>query len=49
LDRNSLFVWTMKAHFRHRRQWPQRFARFPDLTVVRLKTPAEIECWLSTL
>ena len=49
LSRESLFVWTIKAHFRHRREWPERFARHPRLEIVRLRSPAEIERWLSTL
>jgi hypothetical protein len=28
-SRDSLFIWTLKAHFRHRREWPARFAAHP--------------------
>jgi energy-coupling factor transporter ATP-binding protein EcfA2 len=41
--RKSLFVWTVRSHFRHRRQAPQRFAGRP---LVRLRSPAEIERFL---
>jgi adenylate kinase family enzyme len=49
LSRNSLIVWTVKAHFRHRRRWPERFARHPHLEIVRLRSQKEIARWLSTL
>jgi adenylate kinase family enzyme len=49
LARDSLFAWTVKAYFRHRREWPERFARHPQLELVRLRTPREVEHWLSTL
>ena len=46
-SRDSLFLWTLKAHFRHRREWPARFAAYPQLEVVRLRTPREVERWLA--
>jgi adenylate kinase family enzyme len=49
LGRDSLFAWTVKAHFRHRREWPARFERHPQLEVVRLRTPRDIQSWLSSL
>jgi adenylate kinase family enzyme len=49
LSRNSLIVWTVKAHFRHRRQWPERFAQHPQLETVRLRSQNEVARWLSTL
>jgi adenylate kinase family enzyme len=48
-SRDSLFLWTLKAHFRHRREWPARFAAQPHLEVVRLRTPREVERWLADL
>ena len=47
--RDSLFLWTVKAYFRHRREWPDRLAGQPHLEVVRLRSPAEIERWLASL
>ena len=47
--RDSLFHWTVKSYFRHRRQWPERFARHPHLELVHLRSPREVERWLSTL
>jgi adenylate kinase family enzyme len=49
LSRESLFVWTVKAYFRHRREWPTRFAAHPQLRVVRLRSQQEVERWLATL
>jgi adenylate kinase family enzyme len=49
LARNSLLLWTLKAHFRHRREWPARFAAHPQLEVVRLRTQREVERWLAAL
>jgi adenylate kinase family enzyme len=49
LSRNSLIVWTVKAHFRHRRQWPERFAQHPQLEIVRLRSQNKVARWLSTL
>jgi adenylate kinase family enzyme len=41
---NSLFPWTIRAFFRHRRRWPKRFASDPRL--VRLRSAAEARRWL---
>jgi len=47
MGRDSVFVWTWKAHWRHRREYPALLgeAAFDHLRVVRLKTPAETERW----
>lgn len=42
--RESLFAWTIRAFFRHRREWPRRFARHPGF--VRLRTPRAARDWL---
>jgi adenylate kinase family enzyme len=49
LMRDNLFLWTVKAYFRHRREWPARFAHHPHLELVHLRSPQEVERWLSTL
>lgn len=41
--RESLFVWAVRSHFRHRRTWPRLLDGKP---VVRLRTPADVEAWL---
>lgn len=47
--RDSLFAWAIRAHRRHRREWPERFARLAreGKRVVRLRSPAEAERWLA--
>ena len=42
--RESLFVWTIRAFVRHRREWPSRFATHRQF--VRLRTPTEVHDWL---
>lgn len=44
VGRESLFIWTLRAHVRHRRQWPARFDGDPRL--VRLRSAAEARRWL---
>ena len=43
-SRDSLFVWMIRAHRRHRREWPARYRRDPRL--VRLRTGDEVRRWL---
>ena len=42
-SRDSLILYALRAHFRHRRTYPVQLARYP---VVRLRTPHEVERWL---
>jgi adenylate kinase family enzyme len=42
--RESLFAWMVRGHFRHRRDWPRRFAGDPRF--VRLRSVAEARRWL---
>ena len=42
--RDSLFWWMVKTHFRHKRQWPKRFAGDPRF--VRLRSVREAKEWL---
>ncbi len=42
---DSLFAWTIRTYFRHRRAWPRRFAAHPDF--VRLRTTGEVRRWLA--
>jgi adenylate kinase family enzyme len=42
--KEALFTWAVLTHFRHRRQWPARFAGRP---FVRLRTAREAKDWLS--
>jgi adenylate kinase family enzyme len=43
---NALFPWALRAWFRHRREWPRRFASYDGLTVIRLRSEAEAREWL---
>jgi adenylate kinase family enzyme len=42
--RKSLMWWTVRSFFRHRREWPSRFAAHPGF--VRLRTAEEARRWL---
>jgi hypothetical protein len=42
--RDSLFMWMLKGHFRHRREWPARYA--DDARFVRLRSVEEAKDWL---
>ena len=42
--RDALFAWTIRAFFRHRREWPGLFAAHPGF--IRLRTPEEAARWL---
>jgi adenylate kinase family enzyme len=42
--RESLFAWMLRAHVRHRREWPALFARRP---AVRLRSDREVEAWIA--
>jgi adenylate kinase family enzyme len=44
--RESLFWWTIRHHRSRQRRWPRRFAALPNLTVVRLRTPGEVDAFL---
>lgn len=44
VGRDALFWWMVRGHFRHRREWPRRFAE--DERVVRLRSVAEAKRWL---
>jgi adenylate kinase family enzyme len=47
--RESLFVWAVQNHFRHRRDMPQWIERHPHLHVVHLRSRRDVERWLSTV
>ena len=42
--RDSLFAWTLRCWFRHRREWPRKFGGDPR--VVRLRSADEARRWL---
>ncbi len=41
--RDALFPWTVRAHFRHRREYPELMRRY---TVMRLRSPREVRAFL---
>jgi len=44
--RDALLWWMVRGHFRHRRQWPQRYGADPRF--VRLRSVEEARRWLDT-
>jgi hypothetical protein len=44
LGPESLFVWAVRSHLRHRRQWPAQLAKHPGY--VRLRSHREASAWL---
>jgi len=48
---NSVLLWVLQSHFRHRREYPAELARpeYKHLAVVRLRSPRETERWLISL
>jgi adenylate kinase family enzyme len=42
--RDSLFMWMLRGHFRHRRRWPRLYEGDPRF--VRLRSVAEAKAWL---
>jgi adenylate kinase family enzyme len=43
----SMFVWTIRSHLRHRQARAVRLARYPNLRVVRLRSAREVERYLA--
>ncbi len=51
LSRESLFIWALKTHWRHRRQYPDEFEK-PEHThvqVIRLRSQRAMRRWLRTI
>jgi hypothetical protein len=48
-SRDSIFLWALTSHPRHRREYPVLLARPENahLAVVRLRSPRETERWLA--
>jgi len=44
--RESLFAWLLRGHFRHRRNWPRRYAHDPRF--IRLRSVEEAREWLDS-
>jgi adenylate kinase family enzyme len=46
VTKESLVGFAIKSHFRRRRLYPPRFAEHPEVDVVRLRSPGEVQRWL---
>lgn len=49
LARDSLFVWAVQSHRRHRHDMPEWIERHPQLKVVHLRSRRDVDHWLSTV
>lgn len=51
LGRDGVFMWTLKAHFRHHREYTQLFLepQFKHLQVVRLRSERAAREWLKAI
>jgi adenylate kinase family enzyme len=46
MSRQSLFLWALQTHYRHRRVYPSEFVRCRARRVVRFRSPQALERWL---
>jgi adenylate kinase family enzyme len=46
---DNLFLWTIKTHRGRKRTYPKAVAAYPNLRLVRLRTPRDLEAWLAGL
>jgi adenylate kinase family enzyme len=44
--RDSLVGFAIRMYFQRRRKWPGEWEPYGNLEVVRLRSSAEVECWL---
>jgi len=44
--RDSLISFAIKSHLKRRREWPAAIGAPPNLEIVRLRSPREVERWL---
>ncbi len=49
LSKQSLYLWALQTHWRHRREYPQHFARYTGARVMRLRSPRQLERWLASV
>jgi hypothetical protein len=49
--RNSVVLWALESHSRHRREYPAELARpeYAHLVALRLRSPLETDQWLASL
>ena len=44
--RESLVGFAIRMHFQRRRRWPGEWDGYPNLQIVRLRSPREVDRWL---
>jgi hypothetical protein len=49
MSKDSLFLWLLKVHGQHRREYPPQFAQWPALRVVRIRSPRALKRWLASV
>lgn len=49
LDPDAPLRWFWRTHWKRRKETPEVVARFPNLTLVRLRSPREAARWLQAL
>lgn len=47
--KDSLVSFAIRMHFQRRRDWPLLWERYPNLEIVRLRSPREVERWFASL
>jgi adenylate kinase family enzyme len=46
LSKESLYLWVLQTHWKHRREYPPQFAGYPQLHVTRVRSPRELETYI---
>lgn len=49
LSRDGIVWWVLTMHRAHRAKWPELFAGLPQLRVVRLRRPGEVDAFLQSI
>jgi adenylate kinase family enzyme len=49
LSKQSLYLWALQTHRRHRREYPQHFAAYPATRVARICSPRDLQRWLASI
>lgn len=49
LSRESLFLWQLQTHWKHRERYPQAFPQYPQLQVLHFTQPRQTDQWLHAL
>jgi adenylate kinase family enzyme len=49
MSKQSLYLWALQTHRRHRREYPRHFAEYANARVVRVRSPRQLERWLASV